>query len=138
MEQLPDDVRSYGGAMRMRSFGAGFELSVVAAALMIVMLGVMWIQRPGAACTLSAEGPRALLLSRATDREHLATDLASADRSARRYMLATDDLNQQQTRFVECEDTLVHEIAARHGLSPDQVRANRIDGSPLRQSVQWR
>lgn len=37
-----------------------------------------------------------------------------------------------------CEATLVRELATRHGLSSDQVRASRMDGSPLRLAAQWR
>jgi hypothetical protein len=109
----------------MRS-SAWFELSLVAGALMVGMLVVMWAQRPAASCTLPFEAPRVLVLSRETDREHLATDLASAARIARRYMLSTVDPAQQQTRFLECETTLVGQIATTHSLSPDQLRASPI------------
>ena len=121
----------------MKPLSDRFELAAVAAILLFVMLGVMWIQRADAGCTLPAEASRVLVLGRATDREHLATDLASAARIERRYMLSTDDRDQQRMRLVDCEATLVHEIAARHRLSPDQVRANGVDASPLRQSAQW-
>lgn len=94
---------------------------------MVVMLVAMWAQRPDASCTLSPEGPRVLVLSRETDREHLATDLASAARIARRYMRSTVDPAEQQTRFVDCEATLVQQIATRHGLSPDRVRTSPTD-----------
>ena len=97
---------------------------------MVVMLVAMWAQRPDASCTLSLEAPRVLVLSRETDREHLATDLASGARIARRYMLATEDPAEQRTRFVDCEATLVQQIATRHGLSPEQ-RANQ----PARRSI---
>jgi hypothetical protein len=120
----------------MKPLGNGFELAAVPAGLLLVMLVVMWIQRPDSSCTPSVEGSHVLVLSRAIDREHLAADLASADRIARRYMLSTDDGDEQRTRLAECEATLVHKIATRHGLSPDQVRANRVDES-LRQSAQW-
>jgi hypothetical protein len=114
----------------------GIELAAVAVGLMAIMIVMMWSQRPDGRCTSSTEGSRRLVLTRPIDHEHLATDLASADRVARRYMLSTTDRDQQQMRFVECEATLVHEIATRHGLTPDQVRANRVDASPLRQSAQ--
>jgi hypothetical protein len=110
----------------MKPPSAWFELSLVAAGLMVGMLVVMWVQRPAASCTLSLEAPRRLVLSRETDREHLATDLASADRIARRYMRSTGD-SQQHVRFVDCEATLVQQIATRHGLSPDHVRASPPD-----------
>jgi hypothetical protein len=123
--------------MPMKPTGNGLELAAVPAGLLALMLVVMWIQRPDASCTPSVEASRLLVLGRATDREHLAADLASADRIARRYMLSTDDRDQQRARLVECEATLVHEIAVRHGLSPDQVRANPVDAAPPRQSAQW-
>jgi hypothetical protein len=91
------------------------------------MLVVMWAQRPAADCTLSPEAPRQLLLSRETDREHLAADFASADRIARRYVLSTVNATEQQTRFADCEATLMQEIATKHGLSPDRLRAATTD-----------
>jgi hypothetical protein len=94
---------------------------------MVVMLVAMWAQSPDASCTLSLEAPRVLVLSRETDREHLATDLASAARIARRYMLSTVDPAEPHTRLVDCEATLVQQIATRHGLSPDRVRTSSTD-----------
>ena len=111
----------------MKPPGAWLELSLVAAGLMVAMLAVMWAERPDASCTLSLEPPRHLVLSRETDREHLATDLAAAARTARRYMLSTTDAAQQHARLVDCEATLVQQIATRHGLSPDQLRAFPTD-----------
>jgi hypothetical protein len=112
--------------MPVKPPAARFELALVAAGLMVGMLAVMWAQRPSGSCTLSFEAPRVLVLSRETDREHLTTDLASADRIARRYMLATADPAEQHSRFVDCEATLARQIATTHGLAPDHVRA----GSP--------
>ena len=89
---------------------------------MVAMLAVMWAERPDASCTLSLEPARNLVLSRETDREHLATDLAAAARTARRYMLSSTDPDQQHARFVDCEAMLAQQIATRHGLSPDQLR----------------
>jgi hypothetical protein len=103
------------------------ELSLAAAILLVGMLVVMWVQRPEAGCTLSLEAPRHLVLSRETDREHLAADVASAGRIARRYMLSDANPDQQHARLAGCEATLVRQIAARHGLSPDQVRASPTD-----------
>jgi hypothetical protein len=111
----------------MKPPAAWLELSLVAAALMIAMLGVMWAERPDASCTLPLDPPRQLVLSRETDREHLATDLALADRTARRYMLSTAAPAQQHARFVECEETLAGQIATRHGLPPDRVRSSTAD-----------
>ncbi len=111
----------------MKPLAAWFELSLAAAGLMVGMLVVMWVQRPAASCTLSLETPRHLVLSREADREHLAIDLASADRIARRYMLSTVNPAQQHTRFVDCEATLVQQIATRHGLSPEHLRTTPTD-----------
>jgi hypothetical protein len=74
-------------------------------------------------CTLSAEAPRRLVLSRETDREHLARDLASIVGIARRYMAATPSDDQQHRRFLDCEAALIEQIATRHGVAPDQLRA---------------
>jgi hypothetical protein len=111
----------------MKSHTTWYELSLAAGGLIVVMLVAMWAQRPDASCTLSLEAPRVLVLSRETDREHLATDLASAARIARRYMLSTVDPAEQRTRFADCEATLVRQIATRHGLSPDRVRTSPTD-----------
>jgi hypothetical protein len=108
----------------MKTPAPWFELLLAAAGLMVVMLVMMWVERPAASCTLSFEPPRHLVLSRETDREHLATDLASADRIARRYMRSTAGPADQHTRFADCEATLVQEIGTRHGLAPDHLRAD--------------
>jgi len=107
--------------MRVKPFGAGFELSWVALALMIAMLVVMWAQSPGTACALSREPRTVLVLSRQVDREHLATDLASVGRIAGRYSRSADDRDQQRVRFAECEASLVQEIASRHSLERSQM-----------------
>ena len=108
----------------MKTPAAWLELSLAAAGLLSGMLVVMWVQRPEASCTLSLEAPRHLVLSRETDREHLAAEVASADRIARRYMLSTAASDQQHARLADCEANLVRQIAARYGLSPDEVRAS--------------
>src|ERR1700694_3195713 len=111
----------------MKQPAAWFEMSFVAAGLVVAMLALMWARQPDASCTLPIEPPRHLVLSRETDREHLATDLSSADRAAQRYMLSIADAARQHDRFVECKATLAGQIATRHGLSPDLVRASLID-----------
>jgi hypothetical protein len=108
--------------MHMKPFTAGFELSWVAAGLMLAMLAVMWAQRPGTDCARPLEPKTALVLSRPVDREHLATDLASVDRIAERYSRLADDRGQQRVRFADCEATLVQQIAATHSLERRQVR----------------
>jgi hypothetical protein len=104
-----------------------FEMSSVAVVLLIAMLIAMWAGRPDASCTRSNEPARQLVLSRATDREHLATDLSSADRTARRYVRSVRDESEHRTRFAECEATLVQQIATTHGLPPDVVRGRLTD-----------
>jgi hypothetical protein len=104
-----------------------FEMSSVAVVLLIAMLIAMWAGRPDARCTPSIEPPRHLVLSRETDREHLATDLSSADRTARRYMRSAVDESEQRTRFAACAATLVQQIATTHGLPADVVRARLAD-----------
>jgi hypothetical protein len=109
--------------MRMKPFAAGFELSWVAAGLMVAMLAVMWAERPGTDCTLSLEPRTTLVLSRQVDREHLANDLASADRIAERYSRAVEGRDRQRARLAGCEATLVQQIVATHSLVRGQVRA---------------
>jgi len=108
--------------MSLKPFAAGFELSWVAAGLMIAMLAVMWAERPGTDCARPLEPKTALVLSRPVDREHLATDLASVDRIAERYSRTAHDRDQQRLRFADCEATLVQQIAAAHSLERGQVR----------------
>ena len=108
--------------MRMKPFAPGFELSWVAAGLMIAMLAVMWAERPGTDCARPLEPKTALVLSRLVDREHLATDLASVDRIAERYSRSDEDPDRQRVRFDDCKATLVQQITATHGLERTQVR----------------
>ena len=98
-----------------------FKVSFGTAALLGAMLLVMWAQHGPVTCALSFEAPRRLHLNREVDREHLAADAASALRTAHRYISGTAG-EEQQRRFVKCEDLLVSGIAARHGVSVDQVR----------------
>jgi hypothetical protein len=111
----------------MKQSSGFFEMSSVAMVLLIAMLIAMWAGRPDAGCTASSEPPRHLVLSRDTDREHLATDLSTAGKTARRYMLSAADQSEQRTRFAECAATLVQQIATTHGLPPDLVRARLTD-----------
>ena len=101
---------------------AWLELPAFAALLLVVMIVVMWAQRPGTGCALRPEANRRLVLSRQVDREHLEADLATVDRVARRYAGASPaNAAQQQARFLECETTLIQRLAATHGLSPEQI-----------------
>jgi hypothetical protein len=102
--------------MRIKPFAAAFELSWLALGLMIAMLVVMWAESPGTACALSPEPRTVLVLSRQTDREHLASDLASVGRIAERYSRAGEAADQQRGRFDECEAALVRQIAFRHSV----------------------
>ncbi len=98
------------------------KVSFGTAALLGAMLLVMWAQYGAVTCALPFEAPRRLHVNREVDREHLAADAASAVRAARRYTGTTAG-EEQQRRLVACEDLLVSGIAARHGVSVDQVRA---------------
>jgi hypothetical protein len=98
------------------------KISFGTVALLGAMLLVMWAQHGPVTCALSLEASRRLHLNREVDREHLAADGASAARAARRYTSGTAG-EEQQRRFVECEEVLVSEIASRHSVSVDQVRA---------------
>jgi hypothetical protein len=106
----------------MKSHTALFEVSCTAAALMVGMLLVMWAQRPSSGCTLPPEAPRRLVLTRETDREHLARDLASVGRIARRSTASKRGDDQQHR--LECEATLLQQIATWHGVPTDQWRAS--------------
>jgi hypothetical protein len=108
--------------VEMKPFAAWLEPLALAVGLLFAMIVMMWLQRPGVECALPFELPRRLVLSRDIDREHLAADLASADRIARRYMRATVD-PAQHTRFLDCRATLVEQLATRHGVDEAQVRA---------------
>jgi hypothetical protein len=100
-----------------------FKVSFGTAALLGAMLLAMWATQHGpVTCALSFEAPRRLHLNREVDREHLAADRASVARAARRYTSGTSG-DEQERRFAECEDLLVSETAASHGVSVDQVRA---------------
>jgi hypothetical protein len=90
---------------------------------MIVMFAAMWAESPGTACALSLEPRTVLVLSREVDREHLATDLATAGRTAERHSRTVHDRDQQAVRFAECEASLVQQIASRHSLERSQLGA---------------
>jgi hypothetical protein len=106
---------------------ARLELPAFAAILLAVMILVMWAQRPGTGCALRPEAARQLVLSRQLDREHLEADLATVDRVARRHVRALAGASDQQTRFLECEATLIDGLATTHGLSPDRIRSAPAD-----------
>jgi len=107
---------------------AWLELPVFAALLLAVTILVMWAQQPGSGCALRPEPSRHLVLSRQVDREHLEADLATVDRVARRYVGASSaDAAEQQTRFLQCEATLIERLAAMHGLSPEHIHRAPAD-----------
>ena len=107
---------------------AWLELPVFAGALLVVTIAVMWAQQPGTDCALRPEPTRHLVLARQVDREHLEADLATVDRVARGYVNASSgDAAEQQTRFLECEATLIQRLATTHRLSPEQVRGAPAD-----------
>jgi hypothetical protein len=98
-----------------------FKVSSGAAALLVAILLAMWAHDGPATCAVSFDFPRRLHLDRPVDREHLAADGASAMRAARRYASGAAG-EEQQRRFLECEDLLVSAIAERHGVSVGQVQ----------------
>jgi hypothetical protein len=102
------------------------ELPVFAAALLVVTIAVMWAQQPGTECALRPEPTRHLVLARQVDREHLEADLATVDRVARRYARGADAA-APQTRFLECEASLIQRLATTHRLSPEQLRSAPAD-----------
>jgi hypothetical protein len=111
----------------MKSPADWWELSLVMTGLMALMLVMMWAERTDKSCALPFEEPRRLVLSREVDREHLAADLASADRIARRYQRLTENPAEQQTRFLDCHTTLARQIATRHGVPAGDVQISRSD-----------
>jgi len=108
----------------MKRHAAWFDVSCAAAALLVGMLLVMWAQRPFPSCSMSPEAPQRLVLSREVDREHLAADLASVGRVARRYADSTPTDDPQHVRFLDCEARLLQQVATRHGVPRDQLRAS--------------
>jgi len=96
------------------------EMSALGGGLIVAMLFAMWARQPPAGCARHPETPRRIELSSDMDREHLSNDLASADRIARRYAAASSRADDQQTRFLECHDTLLQQIASTHGVPLDQ------------------
>ena len=90
------------------------------ASLLGAMLIVMWVQRP-VGCTLAPEARRRLVLTRETDREHLANDIASVERIARRYTASTG--TGDQSGFLACKAALIEQLSTMHEVSPDRLRA---------------
>jgi hypothetical protein len=104
-----------------REPAAWLKTSFAAVVLLGGMILVMWIQQGPPLCAMSPESPRRLQLERSVDREHLAADNQSAERSARRFAASDADIRQRQRRFLECEAVLARAIATTHGLSAEQV-----------------
>lgn len=117
----------------MMPSGVAREVWLTASALLVGMVLVMWAQAPNADCVLPFEASRRLVLTRDVDREHLASDLASASRVARRHGSGAPG-SAGTARLTTCEETLFQAIAARHALPPAVVRAwanERLEGSGL-------
>jgi len=107
---------------------AWLELALTASAALVAALLVMWAQAPTTDCVMPFEASRRLVLDRQVDREHLARDLASADRVARRHdARASRSADPSSIQPRGCEDTLLQTIAERHGLAADVVRASARD-----------
>jgi len=111
----------------MKSLTDRWEISLVVTGLMAWMLVMMWAARTDKSCALPFEEPRRLVLSREVDREHLAADLASADRIAQRYQRLSENPAEQSPRLLECHTTLVRQIATRHGVPAGDGRTGRSD-----------
>jgi len=103
---------------------AWWELGLTAGTLIIATVVVMWVQAPTTECVMPFEASRRLVLNREVDREHLARDLASAERVARRHVAASSASAEPPISLRTCEDTLFQAIAERHGLAAGQVRAS--------------
>jgi hypothetical protein len=110
------------GVTAVKLLTAWLELTLTAAALLVATLLVMWAQAPTADCVMPFEAARRLVLDREVDREHLARDLASADRVVQRYEAAFSRAGDPPVPSMVCEDTLFQTIAARHGLAAERVR----------------
>jgi hypothetical protein len=108
---------------RTREAPGWLKIAMGTSALLGGMVLVMWAQQGPAVCAVSRT-PWMLHLDRTVDRERLAADTAAATRAARRYMAAGTSVDDRLHRFVECDARLVGGIAAEHGLSVEQVRAN--------------
>lgn len=70
---------------------------------------------------MAADPHRQLYLDRQLDREHLGRDAGEIQRVASRH--ATRDANGDESVFTQCEDTLVHGVVTKHGVTRDQVLA---------------
>jgi hypothetical protein len=92
-------------------------MKVAAAIAAAVMLLAMWAQSGSNRCVVPFEASRQLNLDRVVDVDHLAADTASAARAAQRH--------GPRDAGALCEDRLLDEIATRHGVSLEQVRASR-------------
>jgi len=108
--------------MNMRK--PGLELSAAAALLLVGMLLVMWAQRTSSRCVLAPDAPRRLVWNRDTDREHLMNDIASADRIAKRYAASTPAAADPDARFLDCQATLLQQVANVHGMPLDRLRGS--------------
>jgi hypothetical protein len=109
----------------MNTHTPGLELSAAAALLLVGMLLVMWTQQTSSSrCVLAPDAPRHLVWNRDTDREHLMNDIASADRIAKRYAASTPSAADPDTRFLECQATLIQQVANVHGMPLDRLRGS--------------
>jgi hypothetical protein len=106
---------------RSNSPAPWIELSAAGAGLIAVMFFAMWARAAPPVCARFPETPRRVELSWDVDREHLANDLAAADRIARRYAAASPHADGRQALFLECHDSLLQQIASTHGVSLQQL-----------------
>jgi hypothetical protein len=62
--------------------------------------------------------------NRDVDREHLMNDIASADRIAKRYAASTPIAADPGARFLDCQATLLQQVANVHGMPLDRLRGS--------------
>src|SRR6476620_9590532 len=91
---------------RSNSPAPWIELSAAGAGLIAVMFFAMWARAAPPVCARFPETPRRVELSWDVDREHLANDLAAADRIARRYAAASPHADGRlRYRKLSCQNT---------------------------------
>ena len=98
-------------------------------AALVLTVAAMWAAQPPSGCTMRAEPHRRLNLDRTVDREHLATDLAEAERVARRYAAPPETASGRtgapaiDADTGSCHAGLVRQIMTTHDVTAAQVLA---------------
>jgi hypothetical protein len=106
-------------------------LQVAAAALLFTVVA-LWATRPRPTCDMTLEPHSHLDLDRAVDREHLAADIGTSGRIARRYLARISahpaDAHQQPAlapdgEAEQCHARLAQQIMTTHDLTLAQMLA---------------